>query len=236
MAENELMLKSNEVQASAGEYENVLRRRFQESPKEKLLARHRVWLASLQHEYPMPYFPYRIGVYIRFFNQTQYKDEEYLRRHKQLFAEDIALCPKWTLVDFYIDHGSKAPHMESSPEWCRLLEDCFTGRVNLIVTQKAGNVSDDPQELTFISRILANQKPHVGIYFVSEDIFTLASYYRADISDRDMFQEDWKPLPPDELDMPMLGGGLMGLPGAEEKNTSDPMGLQEGDNRAGIKQ
>jgi len=225
MTGNELIPESGEVQVQPGEYENVLRRRFQESPKEKLLAQHRVWMASVQHEYPMPYFPYRIGVYIRFFNQTQYRDDEYLQRHRQQFAEDIALCPKWTLTDFYIDCGARAPHMESSPEWCRLLEDCFTGKVNLIVTQKASNVSADPQELTFISRILAAQKPPIGIYFISEDIFTLASYYRADISDRDMLPSDnWKPLPLDELDMPMLGGNsAIGIPEATENDSEEMM-------------
>lgn len=224
MAGSELILESGEVQAQPVEYDNILRRRFQESPKEKLLAQHRVWMASVQHEYPMPYFPYRIGVYIRFFNQTQYRDEEYLQRHRQQFAEDIALCPKWTLVDFYTDFGAKAPHMESSPEWCRLLEDCFTGRINLIVTQKASNVSADPQELTFISRILAAQKPPIGIYFISEDIFTLASYYRADISDRDMLPLDnWKPLPLDELDMPMLGANPIGIPEATENDSEEMM-------------
>ena len=100
-----------------------------------------------------------------------------------------------------IDNGAKAPHMENAREWCRLLEDCFSGRVNLIVTQKTGNVSDEPQELNFISRILANQTPPVGIYFISEDIYTLASYYREDMDDKVLLPDEWKTLPKDELDM-----------------------------------
>lgn len=200
MEENGLIAHLGESDIQEEEYENVFRRGVQESPKEKLLAIHRLMMATIQHEYPMPYIPYKIGVYIRFFNQTQYSDEEYLSKHKQWFQDDIAYCPKWTIVDFYVDIGSKAPHMENSKEWCRLLEDCFSGRVNLIVTQKVSNVSDDPQELAFISRILATQKHPVGIYFISEDIFTLASYYREDMTDRHLLPEDWKPLPEDELD------------------------------------
>lgn len=232
MADNELAPQSEVKEIQEKEYENVFRRGIQETPKEKMLARHRLWLATIQHEYPMPYVPYRIGVYIRFYNQTQYKDEVYLSKHKQWFLDDISLCPKWKLVDFYIDTGSKAPHMESSREWCRLLEDCFSGKVNLIVTQKAGNVSDDPNELTFISRILATQKPPIGIYFISEDIFTLASYYREDISDRDLLPEEWQPLPPDELDEWTAGDSRMKLLSA----TSDSMDnqTQEGDPDAGM--
>lgn len=224
--ESEMPLKTGDNQMPVDEYENVFRRRYQENPKEKMLAMHRLWMAALQHEYPMPYVPYRIGVYIRFYNQTQYRDEEYLKRHKQIFAEDIALCPKWSLVDYYVDYGARAPHMESSKEWCRLLDDCFAGRVNLIVTQKASNISDEPQELTFISRILAAQKPSIGIYFVSEDIFTLASYYRRDITDRNMLPDGWKVLPPDELDAPMLRGSIKELPGSDDNDTGETM--QEG--------
>lgn len=232
MSENELILHPDETGSPEQQYENVFRRGIEESPKEKILAKHRLWLATIQHEYPMPYAPYRIGVYIRFFNQTQYSDEVYLEKHKQWFLDDIALCPRWSLVDFYIDYGSKAPHMESSKEWCRLLEDCFSGRVNLIVTQKAGNVSDDPQELAFISRVLATQKLPVGIYFISEDIFTLASYYREGLTDKPMLPDGWELLPEDELDAPMIANSKVSLLTDEEIAQSDIP--QEGGSHAGV--
>ena len=34
-----------------------------------------------------------------------------------------------------------------------------------------------PFEIEFIARILATQKNPVGIYFINEDIYTLASYF-----------------------------------------------------------
>ena len=190
MTDNKLIQHSNDGNKPEASSENVFRRGIVETPHEKELTQHRLWLASIQHEYPMPYIPYKIGVYIRFYNQTQYSDEVYLSKHKQWFLDDISLCPKWTLVDFYIDNGARAPYMENAREWCRLLEDCFSGRVNLIVTQKASNVSDEPQELNFISRILANQNPPVGIYFISEDIYTLASYYREDMDDKVLLPDE----------------------------------------------
>ena len=165
---------SNDEITDRHEYINILRRHIQDNPKRALMARHRMWMDNLVHEYPMPYIPYRIGVYIRYYNQTRH--ENYIEKHKQQFIDDIAMCPKWKLVDFYIDKGTAAPHMENSKEWCRLLEDCFLGRVNLIVTQKVSSVSSDSDEMTFLSRVLAAQKRPVGIYFISEDIYTLASY------------------------------------------------------------
>ena len=185
------------------EGQNVFRR---DNPRDQYqqdrIRRHKLWLDTVIHEYPMPYSKYRIGVYIRYFNQT--KHENYLDYHKQQFIDTISLCPNWQLVDFYIDTGISAPSMENSPEWCRLLEDCFSGKVNLIVTQKASNVSRKPEELAFISRILAAQRNPVGIYFISEDLFTLASYYQAELREKDFLPDGWELLPDDELDPPVL--------------------------------
>ena len=43
-------------------YQNVFRRHIKDNPKKELIARHKIWLSTIQHEYPMPYTPYRIGV------------------------------------------------------------------------------------------------------------------------------------------------------------------------------
>ena len=203
--ENEINEKDDPGQAGdsqlitgKNENVNVLRRHIKENPEKALLARHRLWMNSVQHEYPLPYVPFRIGVYIRYYNQT--KHSNYIEKHKQQFTDDIAMCPMWTLAGFYIDKGMTAPRMECSKEWCRLLDDCFSGKIDLIVTQKVSSISSDPQEITFIARILAAQKKPVGIYFISEDIYTLASYYLQDLYRGNILPEGWEPLPEDDLD------------------------------------
>lgn len=143
--------------------------------------RHKTWLKSIRHEHPNPAKHYRIGVYIRFFNQTKYAD--YLENHKKQFSDTIALCPEWELVDFYIDFGSSAPNMESSPAWCKLLDDCFAGKIDLIITQKVSNICKDMSELALCARLLAAQERPIGVYIISEDIFTLATYYQGDLRD-----------------------------------------------------
>ena len=153
------------------------------------LERHKTWLRTIRHEYPSPTKSYRIGVYIRFFNQT--KHENYLENHKKQFTDTIALCPHWKLVDFYIDYGASAPNMESSPAWCKLLDDCFAGKIDLIITQKVSNIcnNNDRTELALCARLLAAQEHPIGIYIISEDIFTLATYYQNDLRD-DYFLAD----------------------------------------------
>lgn len=113
-----------------------------------LVAQHRQWLKSIRHETPNPKTPFKVAVYIRFFNQTKYRDEEYLERNKEVFRATLSQYPMWEFVGFYIDNGSTAPYMENSTAWSELLSDCDAGKVDLIITQKVSNVSRDAQEMT----------------------------------------------------------------------------------------
>ena len=169
-----------------------------------LVAQHRQWLKTIRHETPNPKIPFKVAVYIRFFNQTKYGDEEYLERNKEVFRATLAQYPMWEFVGFYIDNGSTAPYMENSTAWSELLSDCDDGKVDLIITQKVSNVSSDWKEMAFMVRMLAAQEHPIGIYFISEDIFTLASYYQSDLRDTGLLPEGWQVLPADELDEPML--------------------------------
>lgn len=157
------------------------------------LAQHKLWLQTIEKEYPSPKTSFRIGVYIRYYNQTKY--ENYLEYHKRQYVDTIALCPKWSIQDFYIDEGMSAPHMESSPEWCRLLEDCLHGKIDLIITQKVSNISSDMEEMALCARLLAAMDPPIGIYIISEDIYTLASYYKKQLRDIEFLPgNDWQML------------------------------------------
>ena len=183
-----------------------------EAARLKLIAEHKAWLKKIKKEHPSPYQFFKVGVYIRYFNQTKY--ENYLDYHKMQFIDLINKYPNWTLVDFYVDEGQAAPKMESAPDWCRLLEDCFNRKVDLIITHKVSNVSRDPNELTLCARLLAAQPHPVGMYFIGEDIYTLASYYQNDIRDKQFFLgEDWVCLPDEDEYQPKAmetkSGGLL---------------------------
>ena len=54
------------------------------------------------------------------------------------------------------------------------------------------------REIIFCSRMLATLKPPigpVGIYFISEDMFTLASYYQNDMHEINMLPQEIAMLP-----------------------------------------
>ena len=175
----------------------------EDSEQARQIAEHKTWLQKIRRERPNTAHPYKVGIYIRYFNQTRH--ENYLDYHLKQFTDTIALCPKWELVEFYIDEGSSPPNMESAPEWCRLLDDCMDGKIDLIITQKVSNVSKKSHEVTLCARLLAQQEKPIGIYFISEDIFTLASYYLEDMKDTFfMPTPDWQILPEDDDSRRML--------------------------------
>ena len=99
--------------------------------------------------------------------------------------------------------------MESAPELSRLLNDCFSGKVNLIVTQKVSSMSRKAWDLSLLVRLLAVRG--VGVYFINEDIFTTASYYMQDLRDTDFLLGD-----PDLLEDPELSEDPALLGEAEE--------------------
>ena len=165
-----------------------------------LVAQHKQWLKTIRHETPNPKIPFKVAVYIRYFNQTKYDD--YLERNQEVFRATLSQYPMWEFVGFYIDNGSTAPNMESAVAWSELLSDCDEGKVNLIITQKISNVSRKIHEVSICARMLAARNPPVGIYFISEDMYTLASYYREDLREPCFFPTpDWEILPDDELDL-----------------------------------
>ena len=67
----------------------------------------RTLLSNLRGERPNPQQHYKVGIYIRYFNQTKHVD--YLDYHVKQDQDTMALCPNWELIDFYIDEGATAP-------------------------------------------------------------------------------------------------------------------------------
>lgn len=175
----------------------------EETRQQSLVAEHRSWLKTIRRERPSPNTPFKVGVYIRFFNQTKY--DNYLEYQKQNFLSTIAQYPKWEFIDFYIDYGSTAPNMESAKAWCDLISDCENGKIDLVITQKVSNVTRRVNDIILLSRLFASREHPIGFYFVSEDLFTLASYYMEDLNDEYFFPDaDWEKLPDEISEIKLL--------------------------------
>ena len=58
-----------------------------DTEKAEMIAEHLMWLHSIRRERPLVSRPYKVGIYIRYFNQTRYKN--YLYFHKKGFIDNI---------------------------------------------------------------------------------------------------------------------------------------------------
>jgi len=148
MNELEIFSKMSEISDHPQEVSLI----FQDDERAQLIAEHKLWLKSIRHERPSPAHHFKIGIYIRYFNQTKY--DNYLDYHKKQFLDTIALCPRWELVDFYIDEGNNAPRMENAPEWKRLLQDCFDRRLTLSLRRRFPMYPATPMKWHFAARYL----------------------------------------------------------------------------------
>lgn len=78
MSEKQMKAEQTSMDLSAVEAQNkvaevnVFRPDDISAEQKDLIRRHQLWLSTIQKEYPLPSHPYRIGVYIRYFNQTKY--------------------------------------------------------------------------------------------------------------------------------------------------------------------
>lgn len=65
------------------------------------IVEHKAWLKSIRHEQPSPKRHYRVGIYIRYFNQT--KHDNYLDYHIRQYQDTMALLPSSVRPDWRSD-------------------------------------------------------------------------------------------------------------------------------------
>ena len=54
-----------------------------DTEKAEMIAEHLMWLHSIRRERPLVSRPYKVGIYIRYFNQTRYDNYDYIPEAKQ---------------------------------------------------------------------------------------------------------------------------------------------------------
>ena len=133
--------------------------------------------------------PQKVGIYIRYNNVTDH--ENYLDLIKDRYLRIMEKIPQWKLVDFYVDKGGHAIRMTSLRDWGRLMQDCEDGKVDLILGKKVSDISKHQIEMTMCASFLASLEPPVGIYFESDDLYTLANYHTADYEAFEFFPDEY---------------------------------------------
>ncbi len=88
--------------------------------------------------------------------------ELWIKNIKCFMAENE---PHWTIEGIYYDHGSERNAYE------RMVEDCRNGKIDLIIAKNVSRFSRNIVNL--IEKVRLFQELGVGVYFCSEDIYSL---------------------------------------------------------------
>ncbi|MBQ9232922.1 MAG: recombinase family protein [Lachnospiraceae bacterium] len=116
----------------------------------------------------------RVAVYARVSTGDPNQTSSY-ELQKNHYSDFVKNHEGWDLVDIYADEGISGTSLKHRDAFNRMIKDCKDGKIDIIVTKSvsrfARNIIDSVQTL----RDLASLNPPVGVYFETENLFSLNS-------------------------------------------------------------
>ena len=107
---------------------------------------------------------YLVGAYTRV--STDSSDQENsLNNQKKHYDATIPANPNWEYVGLYADDGISGTSTRNRNEFKRMIEDCKTGKLNLIVTKDVSRFARNIVDCLATVQFLLSLDPPVGVYF-----------------------------------------------------------------------
>jgi len=113
-----------------------------------------------------------VGIYVRVSTDDVRQTTSY-ELQKKYYEEYVNRHPNWTLVHIYADEGISGTSLKHRDEFNRMIADCKAGKITRIITKSVSRFARNVEDFVGTVRMLAELKPHVGVYFESEAIYSL---------------------------------------------------------------
>ena len=114
----------------------------------------------------------RVAVYARVSTEDSRQTSSF--ELQQSHYEDIVRKhPGWVLVEIYADEGISGTSLKNRDAFMRMINDCEAGKVDLIVTKSVSRFARNVYDCIGYVRKLAALKSPVGIFFETENLYTL---------------------------------------------------------------
>ena len=94
---------------------------------------------------------------------------------KNHYTDLIQKHEGWVFVDIYADEGISGTSLNHRDAFVRMIEDCKQGKIDLIVTKSVSRFARNTLDCLEYVRELKNLPTPVGIFFETENIYTLDS-------------------------------------------------------------
>lgn len=114
----------------------------------------------------------RVAVYARVSTDDprQTSSYELQRNHYQ---DVVSQRPNWQLVEIYADEGISGTSLKHRDSFLRMIEDCKAGKIDLILTKSVSRFARNILDCIGYVRELKAMQPPIGIFFETENIYTL---------------------------------------------------------------
>lgn len=116
----------------------------------------------------------RVAVYARVSTDDPRQTSSY-ELQKNHYLDMVKNHIGWKLVDIYADEGISGTSLKNRDAFVQMINDCRAGKIDLIVTKSVSRFARNVVDCISYVRELKELKPPVGIFFETENIFTLNS-------------------------------------------------------------
>ena len=116
----------------------------------------------------------RVAVYVRVSTDDPRQTSSY-ELQKNHYLDIVNQRPCWKLVEIYADEGISGTSLQHRHAFVQLIEDCKAKKIDLIITKSVSRFARNVLDCVGYARQLAAMQPPIGIFFESENIYTLNS-------------------------------------------------------------
>ena len=114
----------------------------------------------------------RVGVYARVSTDDPNQTSSY-ELQKNHYQDVVSRHENWLLVKIYADEGISGTSTNHRIAFMEMIEDCKAGKLDLIITKTVARFARNVLDCIGEARKLAALEPPVGIFFETENIYTL---------------------------------------------------------------
>lgn len=116
----------------------------------------------------------RVGVYARVSTDDPRQTSSY-ELQKNHYEDVVKRHDNWILVKIYADEGISGTSLQHRDAFLEMIADCKAGKLDMIITKTVARFARNVLDCIGYARELAAMQPPIGIFFETENIYTLNS-------------------------------------------------------------
>ena len=114
----------------------------------------------------------RVAVYARVSTDDPNQTSSY-ELQKNHYTDVVSRHEGWELSKIYADEGISGTSLQHRDAFIQMIEDCKSGKIDLIITKSVSRFARNIIDCIGYIRSLAQMQPPIGVFFETENIYTL---------------------------------------------------------------